>query len=1607
LHGSRGCAIIRVRRRLPNRSDATLSFADTRQSTMVLADEQGTPEHPAHEPCLPLPPADLEQARRAAGLQPSADGRSPACSAPATELVLDRNGDMRGCTFGTGAACTGPFEDLAAAWHGPEFEQLRSRLQDGQLPHAHCGTCVRWWRMDLAPLTPMVRDHGKDQGDVAPPAPRSLVLRLPEPEAQWPAPTLAAALAALCTAEQVVLDETVFGRHPTTRALIDSLRTTEPRPRILVRCESFAADAASLLAELPIEEIEVLGETGLRQLPQADQLAKATGARLRLRFVLAPDQWFQFEAAARAAAAIGAWIDLRTMHRDGVVPLAGLAATELRLVKDVVGGCWTRCGGPDRPSSIPERDFDHLLTELRALLQERATAELEGVASPATGLQLPPPQHPWCTDEPRQGWWLEHLFGNGHSDTIATWLGGAVAGEAGVGMLRRTSWLRVLCHRVAHDRRQPAMLELLRAVYDEPRRRLALTQADAEFATAFPLQRFGGPWAERLGLMMEGKRRAPFPIGKSQQPKGGRPPDVTVLIPSFRHEAYVETTIRSVLAQRHTAFRLLVVDDGSTDDTVARARSIKDPRLEVRVNASNLGLGNSVLQALADIDTPYVALLNSDDVFHPDRLRRCLEVLAQRPEVMLVTTGMTLIDQQGGELLPANASLVLDGKLVFDWVHWFARVTPPLDLPRERLFATLLEQNWLATSSNLVCRTEWLMRQADSLRSLKYCLDWQLFLEAAATDVLHHLHEPLVAYRLHATNTVWFREGRRWSYYLEVNRVAAAALRAYVSREPAIDDTAAMHLLDAVAGHLLANREVDGFALFIAATTDALQIDRLATTSATARDLVQRLNTTAEQVRAARDEYEVRASDDDRLRTQLRLLLGDIAIEQRGIERGSRRWLEGYCQSLEQRIRECWQGRERIEEEKRSLHDQKAELYADVQGLQRDLETSRRESAHQSQRAAELERQGADLGNQLTTARGDLTNLREALAAVHELRRLIDGELATRRANEQDLERRLLAATERIAAIEQSELESRSMLTAERASVAALTARGEALLADGEALRAEGEALRAEGEALRAEGEALRAELSRRAELLDRRKAEHDELAATLSREQARLEALQQDKSGLEQQRTALTHELARARAELERVGSSREFRAGNFLWNKMPLGYMSRRGKKWYRRLLDAKDRTVMLFKRRRRANGVAVVAACWEWPIYSHTFVYQEMIGLTHMGLDVQMFHWKLGDTGQLHQAFGYLADHRTELQPVWETHLRDREHFEKTRPGRLRAFLEMVAARTGRKVEELEQESLVLQGCTFARMAELAGAKYLHSYFFYDQSFMVMQAAWLLDIPRGVSCYADHMLDDYPFKLVGLHVELASVVVATSARIKKELSQKSGGKFDDKIIVKPNGVDGARFPAVERPQRRPGEPIELISISRIEPKKGLTYLAEAIAMLKQRGHRVVVHVVGSKDQHSKGSLEYAAEFERRIADLGVGQEIVLHGMKKQEELAPLLQRSRAFVAPYVEVENGDKDGIPTAMLEGLASGLPVVTTDSGSILEVVTDDVEGLIVKQRDSRALAAAIERLVQDPVLERRLAKAARARFDREFDIRVTEQRLHERVAGLLRSRPKS
>jgi glycosyltransferase involved in cell wall biosynthesis len=96
--------------------------------------------------------------------------------------------------------------------------------------------------------------------------------------------------------------------------------------------------------------------------------------------------------------------------------------------------------------------------------------------------------------------------------------------------------------------------------------------------------------------------------------------------------------------------------------------------------------------------------------------------------------------------------------------------------------------------------------------------------------------------------------------------------------------------------------------------------------------------------------------------------------------------------------------------------------------------------------------------------------------------------------------------------------------------------------------------------------------------------------------------------------------------------------------------------------------------------------------------------------------------------------------------------------------------------------------------------------------------------------------------------------------------------------------------------------------------------------------------------------------------------------------------MQSAAVLAAPCVVADDGDRDGLPNVIQEALALGTPVVSTDVTGIPEVVRDGERGLLVPERDPKALADGLERLLADGGLRVRLAEGARRFMEAEFDI---------------------
>lgn len=116
-------------------------------------------------------------------------------------------------------------------------------------------------------------------------------------------------------------------------------------------------------------------------------------------------------------------------------------------------------------------------------------------------------------------------------------------------------------------------------------------------------------------------------------------PRVTVLMPTYNVVSWVDEAILSVLNQTYKDFELLVVDDSSTDDTLAHVKAINDPRIRIAAFPNNVGLAENLNRGLDLIESELVARMDGDDIAEPDWLETGIKVLDSHPEVGICSFG--------------------------------------------------------------------------------------------------------------------------------------------------------------------------------------------------------------------------------------------------------------------------------------------------------------------------------------------------------------------------------------------------------------------------------------------------------------------------------------------------------------------------------------------------------------------------------------------------------------------------------------------------------------------------------------------------------------------------------------------------------------------------------------------------------------------------------------------------------------------------------------------------------------------------------------------------------------------------------------------------------
>lgn len=355
--------------------------------------------------------------------------------------------------------------------------------------------------------------------------------------------------------------------------------------------------------------------------------------------------------------------------------------------------------------------------------------------------------------------------------------------------------------------------------------------------------------------------------------------------------------------------------------------------------------------------------------------------------------------------------------------------------------------------------------------------------------------------------------------------------------------------------------------------------------------------------------------------------------------------------------------------------------------------------------------------------------------------------------------------------------------------------------------------------------------------------------------------------------------------------------------------------------------------------------------YPRLSQTFILNEMLELRRQGLDLVVVALKGSGEAIVHEKCRLLD------APVY--YLSDPE----------------MESRSGRKGEgnsgAPEDDTALV-----APLVKRLGVDHLHAHFATWAAGAAASVGRATGIPYSFTAHArDIYHESVDKKRLALLMEGARFVITVSDFNRRYLEESVRSEGDRRKIIRLyNGIDLAAF----RPSDAPKEKSLLVSVGRLVRKKGFDDLVAACQVLKMRGRPFHCAIVGEGEEREA--------LERQIAQFGLQKEITLPGARPQTEVIRLIQRAEMFVLPCRVGEDGDRDGLPTVLLEAMALGVPVISTRVAGIPEIISHRRNGLLVEEKNPEQLAEAVEWLLDETARRERFVGSALSKVRKDFNL---------------------
>ncbi|HEY9200450.1 MAG TPA: glycosyltransferase family 4 protein [Gammaproteobacteria bacterium] len=279
--------------------------------------------------------------------------------------------------------------------------------------------------------------------------------------------------------------------------------------------------------------------------------------------------------------------------------------------------------------------------------------------------------------------------------------------------------------------------------------------------------------------------------------------------------------------------------------------------------------------------------------------------------------------------------------------------------------------------------------------------------------------------------------------------------------------------------------------------------------------------------------------------------------------------------------------------------------------------------------------------------------------------------------------------------------------------------------------------------------------------------------------------------------------------------------------------------------------------------------------------------------------------------------------------------------------------------------------------------SGVEHIHAHWATYPSTSALILSKNSGIPFSFTSHAhDIFLEDHMLK-TKINESMFSVTI--SKYNKQRLAKQLNIDIASKMNVIHCAIDIDTYKYVDNNRL----PNEIISVGRLDYIKGFSVLIDACKLFKDNNPDFKCKIIGN------GPLKNS--LQNQIDRNGLADNVRLVGVMKQEEIRELLSSATFFVLPSVITDSGDMDGIPVALMEAMAAGLPVISTTVSGIPELIQNDFNGLVVSPEDPVELSQAMERML-DRECSSKYALNARKTIESEFAIKIETSRLYSLIS---------